>query len=118
MVVAAGQFFLVEADEDAGVDGVLGEGFFFLLAAVAPVDLVGLAELAHLLDPGESAGVGRDAGFMTGGGKRCDGVGGHGKEGEHKLSQQERRSEEVCATFWGGEKFRWKRGGRKRTGEG
>ena len=72
--VAAGEFFLVELDEHAHVDGLLREAFLFLFAAVAPDDLVGPAELRHLVDPGVKAGV--RGGARLGGWGRD---GGHGK---------------------------------------
>ena len=43
VIIAAGQLFLVEPDEHTHVHGLLREAGAFLLAAVAPIDDVGLA---------------------------------------------------------------------------
>ncbi len=44
---------MVELDEDALGDGLLGEPVLLFLGAVAPDDGVGLGEAGHLLDPPE-----------------------------------------------------------------
>ena len=41
----------VQLDERAGVDHLLAQAVVLLVRAVAPVDVVGLAELGHLGDP-------------------------------------------------------------------
>ena len=55
--VAAGTLLRVQRDQDALVDGFLGEALLLFLRAVAPDDAVGLGELGHLVDPSEKLGI-------------------------------------------------------------
>ena len=51
-VVAAGEALLIEGDELAARDAALLEPDSLLVGAVDPDDLVGLAQLGGLVDPG------------------------------------------------------------------
>ena len=56
MIIAAGQLFLVELDQDARVDRLLRQPLLFLLAAVAPDRSgPGWHSCVHFLDPGADA---------------------------------------------------------------
>src|SRR5262249_53514974 len=55
--VRAGALGRVELDEGAGVDQLLAEERVLLVGPVEPVDVVRLAQLDHVLDPGEESGI-------------------------------------------------------------
>jgi hypothetical protein len=51
MIISAGKFLLVEAEEDAAGDGLLSESVSFRLRAIAPKNAVRLAQFGHFFDP-------------------------------------------------------------------
>ncbi len=51
VIIAAGQFFLVEPEQDAARDGLLEQQCLFGFGAIAPEDVVGLAKRGHFLHP-------------------------------------------------------------------
>ena len=50
---AVGPHLGIQLDERAAGDHLVAEAVVLLLRAVAPIDLVGLAERGHLVDPGD-----------------------------------------------------------------
>ena len=92
MIVAARQLLLVELDQNAGIDRLLRQPFLLRLAPVAPDDLVGLAKLHHLLDPGAHAGV-----FGVGNG----GLGSrYSRHGEFNLGIRSFDAKVALSPFW------------------
>lgn len=78
MEVAAGEFVFVEGDEDALRDAGGEEGFFFGCAAIAPLDMIRLAEGDALGNPLADSFWGLVVvGFMSVGVVGMSGCGGH-----------------------------------------
>ena len=51
MIIAAGKFFLIESDEDAGGNGLVSEPRFLRFRTIAPVNMVWKAQRRHIPHP-------------------------------------------------------------------